>query len=621
MPINCLNCSKRATFGYENEKKLYCKNHKLPGMINLNYKKCLSCDKPAYYNYEHEALSLYCADHKTDDMIRSATKRCLTDGCNLLPSYNILDDAKPTYCENHRLPNMIKNKKVCQYENCRTPGKYVLPININLAYCSKHKSEGMIIIKSNKCNQEGCNKIPLFNLPHENKGIFCAQHKYSEMVNVVSIRCESCTKSANYNYFNELTPKYCYEHKLPGMVNINKNTCLEPDCNKSPTYNYEGIKTPIYCVNHKLPNMISTHKKCVECNTRPCFGLPVDRKMTHCSKHKLEGMINFNEKICKVDNCCNIAYYGNGNKTYCSEHKSDNMKLNKNNTKRERVKCLNTGCNKSPTFGDPKYKTVSYCASHKLEGMVSLSKKSCLQCKNKPLFGYPTGKALYCSDHKPIDPEIINLVAYVKCDQCDNPFITEIDNKKLCLNHAPKSVEINIKRLCKFCDIKPESSYVCDECNQNRNKKEYMVVRYLRKNIDTPFIYDSSEPLQGCSKRRPDIFFELLKHCVIVEVDEHQHRSYAETCECARISEIVGSIGGKSVIFIRFNPDKFKHKKNEVCDINIKDRLDELVRVLKEELIKEYDTFVVKVIQLYYDADINTEEYMNEMDITKLVTI
>ena len=43
-------------------------------------------------------------------------------------------------------------------------------------------------------------------------------------------------------------------------------------------------------------------------------------------------------------------------------------------------------------------------------------------------------------------------------------------------------------------------------------------------------------------------------HDVIVEVDEKQHRGYDESCEwqmAARISEIVGAMGGKSVVFVQ----------------------------------------------------------------------
>jgi hypothetical protein len=126
--------------------------------------------------------------------------------------------------------------------------------------------------------------------------------------------------------------------------------------------------------------------------------------------------------------------------------------------------------------------------------------------------------------------------------------------------------------------------------------------------------------LEGCSKRRPDCYFELLKHCLIVEIDEHQHKSYKDICECARISEIVGSIGGKSIIFIRFNPDNIKNK-NKKIKITLKERLDNLVKIIKEELVKDYDKFVVKIIQMYYDDDLDKYEFIKEEDITDKVAV
>ena len=152
------------------------------------------------------------------------------------------------------------------------------------------------------------------------------------------------------------------------------------------------------------------------------------------------------------------------------------------------------------------------------------------------------------------------------------------------------------------------------------NKKEWSIVRYLRKSIDTNFIYNSSEMLQGCSKRRPDLFFDLPKHCVIVEIDENQHNTYNDSCECARISEIVGSIGGRSVIFIRFNPDTTKNKGKNI-GLKMGDKIDLLVIKIKEVLISNFDNFQVKIIQLYYDDDYEEYQSVKEEDITRIVSI
>jgi hypothetical protein len=126
--------------------------------------------------------------------------------------------------------------------------------------------------------------------------------------------------------------------------------------------------------------------------------------------------------------------------------------------------------------------------------------------------------------------------------------------------------------------------------------------------------------LQGCSKKRPDVYFELTKHCIIVEIDENQHNNYGDNCECARINEIVNGIGGKSVIIIRYNPDVVRNK-NKILDIKQLERIELLVKTIKEELIKDYETFIVKTIQLFYNDDYEEYKKTKEDEITDLVCI
>jgi hypothetical protein len=126
--------------------------------------------------------------------------------------------------------------------------------------------------------------------------------------------------------------------------------------------------------------------------------------------------------------------------------------------------------------------------------------------------------------------------------------------------------------------------------------------------------------LQGCSKKRPDIYFELDRHCVIVEVDEHQHNAYEDSCECSRINEIVNGIGGKSIIIIRYNPDIVRNK-GIMLDIKQEDRIGLLVKSIKEELVKEYDKFIVKIIQIYFDDNYEKYKFVKEEEITNIVCI
>jgi hypothetical protein len=125
--------------------------------------------------------------------------------------------------------------------------------------------------------------------------------------------------------------------------------------------------------------------------------------------------------------------------------------------------------------------------------------------------------------------------------------------------------------------------------------------------------------LNGCSLKRPGVYFELNKHCVIVEIYEHQHKSYEDVCECARINEIVNGICGKSVIIIRYNPDIVRNNK-KIIRFDPTERIGLLVSTIKEELLMDYDQFIVKTIQLFYDDNKKYEPAKSE-DITDIVCV
>ena len=46
-----------------------------------------------------------------------------------------------------------------------------------------------------------------------------------------------------------------------------------------------------------------------------------------------------------------------------------------------------------------------------------------------------------------------------------------------------------------------------------------------------------------------------------------------------------------------------------------------LVNTIKEELVKDYEQFIVKIIQLYYDDNYEKYQEVKEEDITKQVCI
>jgi hypothetical protein len=260
-------------------------------------------------------------------------------------------------------------------------------------------------------------------------------------------------------------------------------------------------------------------------------------------------------------------------------------------------KCQEPKCRESAEFGKTEFSRPQFCSDHKPEGYVDVRKE-----KRQQLCGHDG-----C-------PDDYDLVYETTDDQ------GLVEQHKVCLAHAPPGYEASIKRLCKYCDIREDVPFVCRSCKQRSHKKEHAVVRHLRRTIDVPFKYDESPGFE-CTRKRPDIRFEMPTHDVIVEVDENQHRGYEEACECARISEIVGAIGGKSVVFIRYNPDTVRCNGARV-HVTAAERIDLLVATVNAELAKCHDEFSVRVVQLWFDsAEPGPNESRREMDITHTVAV
>ena len=224
MVVKCINpdCNKRPNFNYINETKgIYCNQHKLNDMIDVNNKKCISpdCNKQPKYNYINETKGIYCKEHKLVDMINVTSKKCINSDCNKIPYYNYNNETKGLYCNQHKLDDMID-------------------------------------IKNKKCNNPDCNKQPVYNHTNEKKGLYCKEHKLVDMVDVGNKRCKNpdCNKIPSYNYSNETKGLYCNQHKLNDMVDVISKKCISPDCNKQVQLkHYKGYCST--CFHIKYPDI------------------------------------------------------------------------------------------------------------------------------------------------------------------------------------------------------------------------------------------------------------------------------------------------------------------------------------------------------------------------------
>ena len=80
----CLECNKRPTYNYKDEKKgIYCKEHKKIGMVDIKHKLCIEngCNIRANFNYEGEKKGLYCKKHSLENMIDITNTKCKEEGC------------------------------------------------------------------------------------------------------------------------------------------------------------------------------------------------------------------------------------------------------------------------------------------------------------------------------------------------------------------------------------------------------------------------------------------------------------------------------------------------------------------------------------------------------------
>jgi hypothetical protein len=201
---------------------------------------------------------------------------------------------------------------ICKDADCKKQAIYNVEGKKSGLYCSNHKLEGMVDVKSKRCIHEGCDVRPNYNVEGEKTALYCSNHKLEGMVDVVNKRCihEGCNVHPNSNVEGEKKGLYCSKHKLEGMVDVKSKRCIHEGCDIHPSFNVEGEKTALYCSKHKLEGMVDVvNKRCIHegCGFQPIYNVEGEKTALYCSKHKLEGMVNVVSKRCKSSWCNTYA--------------------------------------------------------------------------------------------------------------------------------------------------------------------------------------------------------------------------------------------------------------------------------------------------------------------------
>lgn len=430
--------------------------------------------------------------------------------------------------------------------------------------CSTHKEKGMIDFNNKRCQyfniygdnkDEICDSCAIYNELGKTPGLFCFYHKILlekefgiEYEYIGANKCKfigGCNIIAKFNEPGLKIGKYCSKHKKDSHINVKLTLCKLFDCPDEAIYGYKCDKIKLYCKNHKELGMIELkHPLCegkdgIECDKNATFSIKGETKLRYCKNCFPENEIKIDNKHKKCIICkkARAIYALPG---LCPEH-CFNCRINKNLER------------KSPT---KKYKCL--CGNEAFYG------------KNKSQFYLSI--PIHCENHKENDE--VNLIE-IPCKSCGLEYKLNKNNK--CIN----------------CE---------NEIIQYKLKKQNQIKKFLDNNNIEYLHNDKSINNGECGKERPDFMF-LSKNklfYIILEVDEEQHKSYKELCECVRMVNIFYSLEGLKVLFIRYNPDDYKvdEKKNKT---EITTRLKKLKTYLNYYLNLSDLPYFCQTKQLFYD--------------------
>lgn len=111
---------------------------------------------------------------------------------------------------------------------------------------------------------------------------------------------------------------------------------------------------------------------------------------------------------------------------------------------------------------------------------------------------------------------------------------------------------------------------------------------------------------ESCDGERPDFLFDLQSRFLIIECDENQHMHISQDCERLRMINIGQSLGGVPVVFIRYNPDKYRDGDGTFGIVSKRRRLSKLVEMakhVKTEWEPNKPDQLVFVSYMYYAGD------------------
>lgn len=484
--------------------------------------------------------------------------KCLgigTGPCGKTASYRYPNE-QYTKCADHALIGMTKrpSAKKCDYkdekgEKCKTQPSYAIWDFVSkkpkATRCKKHILPNMVDVASKMCIICPNNKKiqATYGVLGTKKATHCKDHAPVNFVNIKAKKCvhPGCVHQRNFAIKQGDKPTMCGEHAPRDWVNVTHKKCAHPGCGKEPTF---GLRDEVtHCATHKTAEMKDTkNRKCTICKENvPRFGTE-DGEITHCYKCKEEKMINLVSTRCEAKDCKTLASYG-----------------------------LKDGL-------------ITACWDHSTDDMINLKARRCAVCG--------TGRAYYA----------IKLgEKATHCPKCAKFNMVDVVNPRCKFPWCDTFISPKFQGYCRhhFVHLYPDT-----EISKNYRTKEKAVYDYIADQFPNDIPVWNKTIKGGSSTRRPDLYWDMKSHVVIVEIDEYKHQGYS--CENKRMMELFQDAGSRPMWMIRFNPDGYGNKKSPWRDGRIIDkkdweeRLDKLASLINDCLdskpIKE-----VVVMHLFYD--------------------
>lgn len=142
--------------------------------------------------------------------------------------------------------------------------------------------------------------------------------------------------------------------------------------------------------------------------------------------------------------------------------------------------------------------------------------------------------------------------------------------------------------------------------------KENHIHDYLREQFPGVNLVHGKTTQCNEFKRRPDWIIDCFRYVVVIECDEHGHKSYS--CENKRMMQILSDFDNRPVVFIRFNPDKYNGDSCFTFDENNKLVVNDTWHIrkidLKHTIQRHLDTAPEKectIDYLFYNSHAETD--------------